>query len=299
MIDLSISIVNWNVKELLKKCLNSILENKDNLNIEIFVVDNNSKDGSQDMVKKDFPQVKLIENKSNVGYAAANNKALKFSKGKYILLLNPDTEIKPKAIRNMIDFMESNPRAGAIGPKLLNPDGTLQRSCVSFPTLETALYNALFLDALLPKSKIFGKYNMGYWNHNDLREVDQPMGAALMVRKKTIDQIGLMDEYNLFWFDEVDWCHEIKKHGWKIYYFPDAQVLHHKGQSFKKWKSPKEIWKSNYLWRSARNYFFRKRYGPLSVLALYLLDVLQLFIIISILIIITRFLFYFWKVIFS
>lgn len=295
--DLSISIVSWNVKELLKKCLNSILENKDNLNIEIFVIDNNSRDRSPDMVKKDFPQVILIENKSNIGYAAANNKALKLSKGKYILLLNPDTEIKPKALRNMMDFMESNPNIGAIGPKLLNSDGTLQKSCVTFPTLETMLYSALFLDVLLPKSKVFGKYNMDYWDHNDLREVDQPMGAALMVRKKTIDEIGLMDEHNLFWFDEVDWCYEIKKHGWKIYYYPEAQVLHHKGQSFKKWKNPKEILKSNYLWRSARNYFFRKRYGPGSVLALYLLDTLQLFIIIFILILITRSLFYLWRLI--
>jgi len=234
------------------------------------------------MVKTKFPQVKLIQNKDNIGYAAANNQAIKQSLGKYILLLNPDTEIKPNAFQNMINFMEQHKVAKALGPKLLNSDGSTQASCMSFPTLETALYNALLLDALFPKSKLFGKYQMSYWDHNDTREVDQPMGAALLIKKEAIDKIGLIDEHNIFWFDEVDWCFEIKKAGYKIYFTPDAEVIHHKGESFKQWKSPIQTLKTTLIWRASRNYFFKKRYGSYTVPVLYLFDIIQIILILGI-----------------
>ena len=283
MIDLSISIVSWNVKALLEKCLESIFREKGELNIEVIVVDNNSADGSADLIKGRFPEVRLIENKSNLGYAAANNQAIKLSKGKYVLLLNPDTEIRPDAFQKMIDFMGKHADAGALGPKLLNKDGSIQPSCMSFPTLKTALFNALFLDALFPKSKLFGKYLMSWWDHNDTKEVDQPMGAALLIRKDVIDRIGLMDEHNIFWFDEVDYCFEIKKAGFKIYFFPGAEIIHYKGESFKQWKSLVQVLRTTLIWRASRNYFFKKRYGWQTVPVLILFDIIQVLLILGIL----------------
>ncbi|MFH1710130.1 MAG: glycosyltransferase family 2 protein [bacterium] len=283
MFDLSICIVNWNVKELLNACLVSIYKNTKDISFEVIVVDNNSSDDSVQMVKKDFPQVKLIANKTNAGFTKANNQAIKISQGRYIMLLNPDTEVTDNAMNKMIKFMESRRDCGALGCKLLNTDGTLQRSCRTFPSLEVMLYNALFLDSLLPKSRIFGKYFMTWWDFNETREVDQPMGSALMIKKEVLAKVGLFDENIFIWFDEVDLCYRIKKAGWKIYFTPDIQIKHHLSRSFKQWKSFPQIIKGAVIWRKSRNYFFRKHKGMLSVSVLLALDILQVAIIISVL----------------
>lgn len=231
MCDLSVIIVNWNTRDLLKKCLKSIIKNISGMSYEIIVVDNNSSDGSCQMVEREFPQVRLIRNKENLGFARANNQAIKRSQGKYILLLNPDTIVLNRALNKMVEFMNAHLQIGALGARLLNPNGTLHPSCRRFPTLATAFFENTFLDRLFPRNRIIGRYKMGYWDHDDIREVDQPMGACLMVRRKTIDQIGLLDEQFYMYYEEVDWCYRIKKAGWKIYFIPQAQIIHYAGQS--------------------------------------------------------------------
>lgn len=260
---LSIIIINWNTKELLKNCLKSACENTHGIDYEIFVVDNASSDGSAEMVEKEFPQVKLIKNKENVGFAKANNQAIQKSNGNYILLLNPDTIVLPGALAQMVEFMNENSRVGALGPKLLNSDESLQPSCRSFPSLSTALFEETLLNRVFPKNRIIGKYKMGYWEHNDIREVDQPMGSALMVRREVIDQVGLLDEQFYMYYEEVDWCYRIKKQGWKIYFLPQAQIIHHGGASSGKVgsKSLIETYRSMYR-------FFKKHRGAFSVVLL-------------------------------
>lgn len=283
MADLSIVIVSWNVKKLLEECLESIWKNQENLTLEVFVSDNASSDGTAEMVKTKFPQVKYIQNEGNIGFPKANNRALRYAQGKYFLFLNPDTIVAPNALPEMVKFMEEHPKCGALGPKLLNPDETLQPSCRSFPTLETQLYTTFFLDVLFPKSKIFGKYLMSYWNHDEIKEVDQPMGSALLVRRNALDKVCCFDENIFIWYDEVDLCYRIKKADWKIYFTPKAKIFHYGGQSFKQWKGiRKSLWGA-YVWRKSRNYFFRKYYGSWTVPILIFFDMLQIAIIIGLL----------------
>jgi len=288
MLDLSICIVNWNVKELLKACLRSIYTNTKDISYEVIIVDNNSSDDSVEMIKTDFPDVKFIENKTNEGFTKANNQAINIAQGRYIMFLNPDTEVIDNSLNKMVRFMESHRDCGALGCKLLNTDGTLQRSCRTFPSLEVMFYSSFFLDQLFPKSTIFGKYFMTWWDFNDTREVDQPMGSALMVRKDILDKVGLFDENIFIWFDEVDLCCRIKKAGLKIYFIPEAQIKHHLSQSFKQWRSIPQIIRGAIIWRKSRNYFFKKHKGILSVFALWALDVLQVAIIIGVLYAITK-----------
>ncbi len=263
MVDLSVSIVNYNTKEFLRKCLKSIYENTYKISFEVFVVDNNSKDGSTKMVKKEFPQVNLIENEINVGFAKANNQTIRKNSGKYILFLNSDTVVLPDSLNIMTSFMDNHPRAGALGCKLLNSDMILQPSCREFPSFITLLFESTFLDQLFPSNKVIGRYQLGRWNHNEIREVDQPMGACLMVRRKTVDEVGLLDEEFFMFFEEVDWCYRIKKRGWKIYFLPKAKVIHYGGQSIRK---------ANFSWRrcflKSKYRFFRKRYSKVPPLVL-------------------------------
>jgi hypothetical protein len=288
MLDLSICIVNWNVKDLLRACLGSIYTNTKDISFEVIVVDNNSSDESIRMIKSDFPQVKLIENRTNAGFTKANNQAIKISRGRNIMLLNPDTEVIDNALNKMVRFLDSRRDCEALGCKLLNTDGSLQRSCRTFPKLEGMLYNALFLDSLFPKSRLFGKYFMTWWDFNETREVDQPMGSALMIKKEILDKIGLFDENIFIWFDEVDLCYRIKKAGFKIYFTPEAQIKHHLSQSFKQWKSVPQIFNGAVTWRKSRNYFFKKHKGMPSIFALWALDILQIAIIIGVLYAITK-----------
>ncbi|MFC1595769.1 glycosyltransferase family 2 protein [Candidatus Margulisiibacteriota bacterium] len=253
---LSIIIVSWKVKDLLRNCLRSLEEEQTAVDFETWVVDNNSGDGTVEMVRKEFPKVKLIASKDNNGFARGNNIALERVGSEYVLLLNPDTEVLPGALANMLKFMDEHPQAGAVGPKLLNPDQTLQPSCKAFPTISTLIFNSLLLDVIFPKSKIFNRYEMSRWSHDEVREVDQPMGAALMVRKSVIDKIGFMDERFYMFFDEVDWCYRIKKEDYKIFFTPEPQIIHHGGQSIKSAEM-----RMSYHWHRSLKYFFLKHYG--------------------------------------
>lgn len=242
MIDLSIIIVNYNTKSLLKRCLQSIDNSKSKLNLEVLVVDNASYDGSCQLVKDEFPQVKLIENKTNLKFGRANNEGVRFSRGEYILVLNPDTVISENALDKMVVFMKNNTDAGILGPKLLNPDGTLQFSCRKFFTLRAIFVRRTFFGRIFPNSKSLREYLMSDWDHNDVREVDWLMGACLLVRRNVLDVAGLFDEKYILYFEDVDLCYRVKKAGYKVYYYPEAIISHSYQRESEKIFSKKMAW---------------------------------------------------------
>jgi N-acetylglucosaminyl-diphospho-decaprenol L-rhamnosyltransferase len=255
---LSIIIVNWNTRELLAQCLQSISDEIRTLRrqgVETLVVDNASTDGSAGMVREHFPWVKSIENQKNVGFAHANNQAILESTGRYVLLLNPDTLVKPGAFEILIDFMETHPRAGAAGAQLLNPDGTLQVSCYPAPTLGRELWRMFHLDALRP----YGVYNMDEWDRNTSREVEIVQGACLILRDEALDQIGLLDGDYFIYSEEVDLCHRLAQADWRLYWVPQARVVHYGGQSTQQMAAEMflQLYRGKIL-------YFRKHYGRLT-----------------------------------
>jgi GT2 family glycosyltransferase len=229
-VDLSIIIVNYNSKNYLNHCLKSIYEETKSVTFEIIVIDNASTDNSLDLAKRNFPQVKIIKNRVNKGFSAANNQGIRASSGKYVLLLNHDTEIKGKALKILLDFMGNNPTAGACGAKLLNSDGTIQhQSKRGFPTPASIFFYATGISRLFPKSKLFGRYLMTYLDSNKTNEVDALSGACILARRQVLDSIGLMDEDFFLYGEDLDLCYRIKRAGWKIYFVPQAQIIHFGG----------------------------------------------------------------------
>ena len=254
-VQLSILIVNWNTRDLLARCLASIYAHPPSPAFEVIVVDNASTDGSPAMVRERFPQVRLIENGENVGFARANNQAIRESRGAYLLLLNSDTLVLPAAFDRLLAFMAAHPRAGMVGPRVLNPDGSLQPSCTPFPTLAREAWRMFHGDRIRP----WAVYAMTAWDVETPREVDVLMGAALLVRRQVIDEIGLLDEAFFMYSEEVDWCLRAKKAGWKVWWEPRAQIIHYGGQSSKQASEKMFL----HLYRS-KVLFFRKHYGPLQ-----------------------------------
>ena len=259
---LSIAIVNWNTKELLRQCLSSVFGNLDGLQAEVIVVDNGSSDGSAEMVQSDFPSVKLIESGKNLGFARATNLAYQQSTGRYFLLLNSDAVVLRGALSALVRFLDCYPAAGAVGSKLLNGDGTLQRSCSTFPTLLTELFDALYLSKLFPKNRLFGRYAMSYWDFDSIREVDFAGGSSLLLRRRALEDVGLLDEGFFMYSEEADLCWRLKAGGWKVFYLPSAQVIHYGGQSAKlaSKRTSVELYRSKYR-------FMRKHYGRGAALA--------------------------------
>jgi len=266
MLDLSIIIVNWNAQDLLAKCLRCVESTVKNVSYEIIVIDNNSDDGSQEMIRRDFPQVKLIANTQNAGFATANNQGMKISQGRYFLLLNSDAFVENETIDQMVEFMDAHPEAGMSACQLLFEDRRLQPSCYSFPSLTTEFYTALQLDKLFAKNREFGKYLMTYWDFSDIRAVDTIMGAFMLVRKTAIDQVGMMDENFFMYSEETDWCYRFHKQDWKTLYNPHVQTVHLWGGSSKRMKVEMFL----QLYRS-KVQFFRKHYGALSAFFLKLI----------------------------
>jgi GT2 family glycosyltransferase len=203
-ITLSICIVNWNTRELLRACLQSIYRYPPDAPFEVIVVDNASSDGSADMVRTEFPQAVLIANAENLGYARGNNQAIQQAQGEYLLLLNPDTEVFPDTLNCALAFLAAHPEAGAIGAKQLFPDGRVQPSVRGFPTPANLLWEVSGLARLFPRA--LGGYRMRAFTYDRLAEVDQPMATFLMVRRAVVEQVGLMDEAFPLFFNDVDWC---------------------------------------------------------------------------------------------
>jgi GT2 family glycosyltransferase len=222
--EISIVIVSWNVQEYLRQCLNSLKADVDQtLKSEIIVVDNNSSDNTIAMLARDFPEVKLICNKDNLGFARANNQGIEISRGKFVMLLNPDTEVKKGCISTLISFLQSHDKVGVVGPKLLNLDGTLQASGVNFPSLANSLLGYFRL-----KKEMSGTY---FVYSNQPIMVNALVGACLLTRREVIDQVGGLDGDYFMYVEEADWCHRIQNRGWHVYYVPEAQVYHRKGSS--------------------------------------------------------------------
>ncbi len=233
--NLSIIIVNYNVKEFLQNLIHSIYKAAQNISYEIIIVDNASDDGSVEFIKEKFPGIKLIANSKNLGFSKANNIGLMEACGEYILLLNPDTIVREDTFEKMISFFKENPDAGLAGCKILNPDGTLQLACRrSFPGPWTSFCKVSGLGNLFPNTKLFARYNLTYLDENNTYEVDAISGSFMMFPKKIYDEIGGLDEQFFMYGEDLDFCYRIQSMGKKVYYFHDTQIIHYKGESTKR-----------------------------------------------------------------
>ncbi len=256
MPDVSIILVNWNTRDLLLRSLQSIHDTKGDIEAEVIVVDNASTDDSVAQARAHFPTTIILQNEENTGFAQANNQGMAIATAPFLLLLNTDAFLHAGALANMLSHLRSQPRAGALGCKLLYEDGSLQRSCSAFPTVATELWQALFLDRLFASSRIFGKYMMTWWDMNDAREVDVVMGACMLLRREAIEQVGGFDTGFFMYSEEVDLCYRLKQAGWQVHYTPDAVATHIWGGSAR--KVPRETFLRLY---ASRVRFFRKHYG--------------------------------------
>lgn len=261
MKELSIIIVNWNTRDYLKECLLSLKEGLSGIDAEIWVVDNNSADGSVEMLGREFSYVNVIENKNNVGFGRANNQAIKKSNAEYILLLNPDTRVKKEAVSLMLSSLKEKENIAIAGPKVLNEDGSIQYECArQYPTawnqfmVETTLYKRF------PKSRIFGSYLMSYWDHKEAREVDCISGSCMMIKRSVLDKVSLFDESFFMYAEDVDLCYRIKKAGYKIWYLADAEIIHYQGRS-----SHQAPFAMSLAARESMMKYFSKHHGYLSV----------------------------------
>lgn len=271
MVDISFIIVNWNTRDILINCLHSIYHTVKDIDFEICVVDNNSHDGSQEAVRKHFPDITLIENRSNTGFAYANNQALRIMEGRFAVLLNSDTVLQEGAIKSLLSFMKESSETGLAGVQLLNEDGSKQNSIDNFPALETELLNKSILRLLFPS-----KYPSKIRNYDKPREVNSVIGACIMARKEAIDEVGILDDDYFFFLEETDWCFRMHRKGWKVHHVPGVKVLHLAGHSKKKvpWQAQIEYYRSLYL-------FFRKNRSFGSYIILRVLKPLKVFISLS------------------
>ncbi len=228
---IAVCIVAWNVKEDLLACLRSLFPAAEGVPVEVIVADNASADGTVDAVREEFPQVELICNDSNLGFAAATNQAMAAASGQFLLLLNPDTVLPEGALGELLEAADAHPQAGIIAPKLLNPDGSLQHSCRRFPTPAAALFRHTFLGRLFPNNRWAAEYVMADWPHNEAREVDWVSGACMLIRRELYEEIGALDE-GFFWgCEDVDYCLRGHRAGWKVVYTPRPAIVHRIGAS--------------------------------------------------------------------
>lgn len=253
----SVVIVNWNTKDLLLQCVQSIYANTNVKDFDIWVVDNASSDNSVESLRSQFPDVHIIASDKNLGFAGGNNLALEKVTGKYALLLNTDTLVKQNAFDYLLAFMESNPKAGVAGPYLLNPDGSMQISCYPFPTLFREFWRMFHFDLAHP----LGTYRMSAWDPACTREVDSIQGACMLIRKTALDQVGLFDSSYFMYTEEIDLCYRLHQGGWSLFWVPESKVVHFGGQSTR--KAASKMFLSLY---QTKVQFFRKHYGKLAAI---------------------------------
>jgi N-acetylglucosaminyl-diphospho-decaprenol L-rhamnosyltransferase len=271
--DLSIIIVSWNVRELLRQCLSSIVESLSTdrggrLSTQLIVVDNGSSDGSAEMIATEFPQIELVANERNLGFTGANNQGIAISDGRYVLLLNPDTETVGDALAEMVAYMEDHHRVGALGPQLLHGDGRVQSSRRRFPGFRTAFLEGTFLQQWFPSSSLLEQYYVLDRADDEIQEVDWVVGACLLMRRTALDQAGPLDETFFMYSEEMDWCYRVKEQGWTVAYLPTAQVIHHEGKSSEQVLPVRHV-----QFQRSKVLFFKKHFGGWRVgaLRLYLL----------------------------
>jgi N-acetylglucosaminyl-diphospho-decaprenol L-rhamnosyltransferase len=291
MVDLSIVIVNWNVLNLLRRCLDSILADETTTGgrpypyvrcgqgnhgglplrtggtpcppvLQVIVVDNGSTDGSVAMVRAEFPAVHLIANQDNRGFTAANNQGLSIARGRYVLLLNPDTEVVGDALSTLVAFADEHPDVGMVGPKLLNPDGSVQSSRRRLPTPATAFFESTWLEHCAPR-RLLERYYVQDRPDDVVQDVDWITGAAMLARREAIEEVGPLDEGFFMYSEELDWCRRFGEAGWRVVYLPAAQIIHHVGKSSEQVVAARHI-----HFQTSKVRYFRKYHGPLMAEAL-------------------------------
>ncbi|MCE5187073.1 MAG: glycosyltransferase family 2 protein [Planctomycetaceae bacterium] len=229
--DLSIVLVNWNTRQILAGCLDSIYEQTRGITFEVLVVDNASTDGSARMVRDRFPQATLVANEQNRGFAAANNQGIRMAKGDYILLLNSDTLVLDNALAKSVEFARRHPEAGVVGCRVLNADRSLQPSCFMYPSLLNLFLLTTYLSRLFRRHPFFGRERMGWWDRSNVREVEVVTGCFMLVRRRAFESVGLLDEAYFMYGEETDWCCRAHRAGWKLLFTPDAEIVHLGGAS--------------------------------------------------------------------
>lgn len=252
---ISIGIVSYKVRDLLRDCLNSIYQDPPATSFEIIVVDNHSEDGTVEMLRQGYPQVRIIENAGNEGYTRPMNQALKLACGRYLVQLNPDTLVKKGAFDRMVAFLEQNPQAGICTPRVLNRDGTLQKQCrrsAARPWDAITYFSGL--SRRFPKSKVFARYLMTYLDENEVNEVEAVSGSCMFIRRAVVEQIGYLDEQFFAYQEDADFSFRARKAGWKIFYLPEAEIIHFGGEG----GSKVEIYRSIYQWHRSYFLYYRK-----------------------------------------
>lgn len=266
-IDLSIIIVSYNTKDLTRKCLENIQRYSNGVSLEIIVVDNGSKDGSTDMVSKEFPNIKLIKLNENRGFAGGNIPGMKEASGKYILLLNSDAFFSEGVLESTIDFMDNNLEIGVLGCKLTNPDGSMQASARMLPGPLNKILHITGLAAHFPKSRFFGRVDYSWWDHSVPRSVGWVVGAFFLIRRETMEEIGYLDDLYFLYFEEVDFCLRAKRSGWDVVFYPYAKVIHLGGQSsLNARENPARGMQINSIRVTSEFRYYRKMYNLLFVL---------------------------------
>lgn len=258
--DLSVVVVNWNVKDLLRACLQSLLaagQTAPQFATEIIVVDSASSDDSPEMVRREFPQVRLIASEQNLGYAGGNNAGAAVAQGRYLFLLNPDTIVQPEALSRMVEYMDTHPTIGALGPQLLWPDDSSQSSRRSFPSLGTLFWESTLLGQWFPHNRHIQSYHLVHHPADQPQKVDWVVGAAILIRHEAWQQVGPIDEAFFMYFEETDWCRRSAAAGWETYYLPTAQVTHYEGKS-----SEQVVAARTLRFQRSKLRYTRKYFGP-------------------------------------
>ncbi|MCE3203590.1 glycosyltransferase family 2 protein [Paenibacillus sonchi] len=256
-VDVSIIVLNYNTCRLTMDCLRSVYDSETNFVYEIILIDNNSRDDSVERISREFPGVMLIANSENVGYARANNQGMEVASGRYVLLLNSDTVVRKDTLQTMISFMDGRPDIGASGCKVILPDGSLDKACKrGFPTPSASFYYAFGFSKLFPDRPRFNGYQLGYLDPDQDYPVDCLVGAFMLLRRETIEQVGGLDEDFFMYGEDLDWCFRIKEAGWGIYYYPQTSIIHLKGGSARR-----RPFKIVYEFHRAMILFHRKHYS--------------------------------------
>lgn len=259
--DLSIIIVNYNTCQVTLNSLKSVYASELSYSYEVILIDNHSSDNSVTTIKNAYPDIELLENQANLGFSKANNQGIKLARGRYVLLLNSDTLLDPDTLQTMIQFMDEHPKAGASGCKLVLADGSLDKACKrGFPTPSAAFYYITRLSKLFPHNPKFNQYQLGHLPDNEHHQVDSLVGAFMLVRRTTIDQVGMLDEDYFMYGEDVDWCYRMKEAGWEIHYYPETKIIHLKGASSRRkpMKIIYEFYRAMYLFHHKH---YRKRYS--------------------------------------
>jgi GT2 family glycosyltransferase len=257
--DLSLVILSWNARDELLACVRSIEAASVGIDVEIIVVDNASSDDSPDAVEREFPNVKVIRNSKNLGFAAGNNVGIRQSAGRYVAIVNSDTMILDDGLRKIAAFMDAHPRTGIAGPRIVNEDRSLRVSCWQYPSVRNSLCLMLGCATLFPRSRFFSTAEMAYWDHDEVRNVEAITGAFMVARREALDEVGLLDEDFFFYAEDKDWCRRFSRAGWDVTFCPDVEVVHIGAAS-----SSKDPIRFSIMHHKSNAHYWRKHHGRIG-----------------------------------